>query len=171
MTVTTSEWWEINNPSLNATYYVLNTYAFNIATLTGRLGIPPLRGENFQIDGKDGEFFVPKKVAPRTVSLGMWVVGSDENGDVDPDKVALFNENYIFLARLFHSPAQELNLRRRLTRLIGGTPTVVTYHGKGQVTGGIAPEMTGRTRAVMVVDILMSDPWWYRQPDNVPEIF
>lgn len=151
MTVTTGEWWEVNGTPLN-------TYATNIATLTGRLGVPQLRGSNWVVDGRDGEVFVPKVVAARTISLGMWILGCDEDGAFPLDPRVQFNENYAALMNLFWSPTTELALTRRLEFSSG----MVTLTASGQVTGGITPEMTGRTRATLVFDILLSDPYWYQ---------
>lgn len=151
MAITTSEYWEVNSTPLN-------TYAYNIATLTGRLGIPSLRGENWIVDGRDGEVFVPKVVSGRTISLGLWILGCDADGAFPLDPTVQFNESYAQIMNLFWSPTAELNLTRRLEFSSG----MVTLTGKGQVTGGITPEMTGRTRATMVIDLYMADPYWYQ---------
>lgn len=104
MTITTEE-------TLTANGVVLNTLAYNVGSLTGRLRTPGRRGADVQVPGRHGAIRTPRKrYAPGEVVLPMWVVGADEDGLVPtsgPGRDLLY-QNVNLLSRIFGADTVEL---------------------------------------------------------------
>src|SRR5689334_4925585 len=82
----------------------LDTLAYNIETLEGRMSFPGSRGENAIVPGDDGSIFIPNKsFEDTTKTLKMWVRGADVNGLVPimSTRMAEFRSNMDRLFRLF----------------------------------------------------------------------
>lgn len=158
MTNTTKEYWDVDGVSLN-------TYAWNIATLSGRLSVPPLRGADIVVPHRAGQVWRPRVADARTVTLGMWVRGSDANGLVPRHWRGRFNDNWEALQRLLFQPSRQVTLTRRRISTSG---TVRVDAAKAQVQGGIAPEMQGPGVAAFTVDFLLADPYFYSAAQSVP---
>lgn len=75
-----------NPGTLNEDFQVngtsLMTYAYNIWTMAGREQVPPVMGDNISVPYRDGRLWVPKSFDQRTLTLGMWVKGTDVNGNI-----------------------------------------------------------------------------------------
>lgn len=94
MTVTTAETLSVNGT-------VLNTLAYNIESLTGRLAVPQLRTENVAVPGRHGRLRTANKYHDEAVIvLPMWVRGCDANGLVTSGRQQ-FMANVDMLTRLF----------------------------------------------------------------------
>lgn len=90
--------------SVNGT--VLNTLAYNISTLAGRLRAPNLRTENIVVPGRHGTLRTPRKMYEEgQIVLPMWVRDTDVD-DANPSRGQLF-ENIDLLSKLFR-PGQGL---------------------------------------------------------------
>lgn len=62
---------------------VLNTYAKNIESLTGRLRTPGKRTSNVVVPGRHGSLRTgDKKFDENVIALPMWVVGADDDGKI-----------------------------------------------------------------------------------------
>ncbi len=158
MANTTVEFWEARRPGYAANaWHSLHTYARSIQSLTGRLKAPSLKGEDWNVEGVVGETWLPKVIGTRTMSIGMVVLGADDEGNVPADSVQMFNTNLKVLMDLLFSWDEQVTFRRRWKE--GGGVTVL--YGTGQYAGGLDPQMTGRTRGVLVADFKMTDPYWY----------
>lgn len=142
MTLTTDTYWSADGVALN-------TLAFNIETLAGRLGVPSMRGTDEIIPHAEGERFVPKVVGPNVVTLAMWVRGANENGVVPSNKEAEFQENWRTLHKLFWQPRRQITLQKRFW--YGGA--IRTASAKAQFAGGLEPGMLGRNAAKFTVDL------------------
>lgn len=97
MTVTTSETLSVNG-------VILNTLAYNIESLTGRLKMPKMRTENIEVPGRHGSIRVKqKKYEQNQIILPMWVRGCDVDGQVpfSSTRRAEFFKNLDTLTRLF----------------------------------------------------------------------
>lgn len=95
--------------------FVLNTYAFNISTLTGRLTTPDLRTKNVEIPGRHGTLRVRnKKFQEGLCTLTMWVKGALPDGSVPTQKIArrLFYENVDMLMQIFTRRTGLLNIQQ-----------------------------------------------------------
>lgn len=80
----------------------LDTLAWNIETLNGRLAIPGTIGSDPVIPGDDGAVFVPNKnYDSGRMTLQMWVRGSDVDGLVPTTQTTLFRSNLDTIAKLF----------------------------------------------------------------------
>lgn len=82
----------------------LDTLAWNIETLNGRLSIPGVRGADPIVPGMDGAVFVPNKSFDEgRITLQMWVRGSDANGGIPGggSQMAEFRKNLDSIGKLF----------------------------------------------------------------------
>lgn len=156
METSTTEFWDIDGVPLN-------TYCWNIKSFGGsRKGLPSLRGENRAIPGRDGRSFRPKKVDSRVITLAMWITGSDPDTGVPSthSQVVQWNDNFDYLRRLLWTPDREVTLTRR--ELFGAAdPRLLVVSAKAQIAGSMEPNMTGRTRADLAIDLLLADPFFY----------
>ena len=95
--------------------FVLNTYAYNISTLTGRLTTPDLRTKNVELPGRHGTLRVRnKKFQEGLYTLTMWVKGALPDGSVPTQKIArrLFFENVDVLMQIFTRRTGLLNIQQ-----------------------------------------------------------
>jgi hypothetical protein len=104
VTITTDE-------ILTANGVVLNTLAYNVGSLTGRLRTPARRGDNVTVPGRHGAIRTPnKRFDQGEIVLPMWVVGADEDGLVPafgPGRDQLF-ANVDMLTRIFSTETVDL---------------------------------------------------------------
>lgn len=148
---TTTEYWEVDGVSLH-------TRAHSIETLSGREGLPPRRGANAVVAYRRGEVWRPKVFAARRLALAMWVKGSDANGIIPVAGArAQFNQNLESLKTMFGVIDRELVLTRRKQVLA----SLLVQTGRAECVGTLEPNMNGPTLGKFVVDLLMSDPFWY----------
>lgn len=147
---TTDEWWEVDG-------VVLNTLAFNIATIDGTEQLPPMRGENVLVGNRPGRRHIPKVPDERIISLGMWVVGADVYGDASADQRATFRTNWEALKALFGQPGRQMVVTRRY-RLLDG---IHTRSALVEIAGPMELSARGHTAGAFVVDLKMADPFWY----------
>lgn len=97
MTTTTAE-------TLTVDGTVLNTYAKNIETRTGRMHVPGLRTPNVALPGKHGDGWTKYKTyEPGVLVLNMWVLGCDDDGLIPGGSTARkeFIKNRDALLQLF----------------------------------------------------------------------
>lgn len=174
----------MTNPSTLGEDFVVNgtslyTLAYNVWTLAGRENIPPVVGSNVDIPYRDGSIWIPKTFDQRLVTLGMWVKGTDVDGNLPdgfatPEEAARaqFNSNLRTLKRLL-TPRVQLPVSRTLRFLTG----IETHTGKGEFynpsSGGFTAGGGGMGTDVMdfvpvtswygtfTIDMVMADPWWY----------
>lgn len=100
MVATTTETLTVNG-------VLLNTFAKNVESLTGRLRAPAYRTGNISVPGAHGELWVPnKKYQANTLALPMWVVGCDDDGEIPEgsNKRKEFFKRVDELVTLFKSP-------------------------------------------------------------------
>lgn len=172
MTNTTETFWDVDGESLQ-------TYAFNIVTLGGdRETPPPTRGENITIPYMPGSMWVPKIPDSRVVTLGMWVIGANEDGTqpTDADARRTYDQNWRHLRRLLWTPRRQFTLTKRFwlpeADLVAAGVSVAalpqsgawrlyTASARGEYAGGLNPTMNGPARSAFTVDILLSDPFFY----------
>ena len=152
MTVTTQETYTVDGT-------VLNTLAYNLSTLTGRVLTADVRGENRQIPFRRGATWVPKEYGELTETWVMWVVGADVDGLVPAAGVrAQFNQNLDSLKRLFGVRHRLLSLQKQVLLPSG----LVTLSAEGECVGSLDPTVqAGGSRAVFTADLNIPDGCWY----------
>lgn len=152
MTLTTTEYWDVDGQNLH-------NLAFNIETLGGRLGVPPLKGEDWDVPLRPGEVWVPKLPGSRVLTLAMWVRGTDEDGAVPADQQDKFNANWKQLQRLFWRTDRQIVLTKRWKE--GGV--LKTAVAKAEFSSGLDPTMfQGANRGgKFTVDLKLADPYFY----------
>lgn len=108
---------ETTTETLSVDGVVLNTLAKNIESLTGRFKTPDLRGNNAQVPSRHGSIYSPSKYYDEgQVVLPMWVVGTDDDGEVPyfATERETFQANLDELVRLFRPKNRLLDLRYTL---------------------------------------------------------
>ncbi len=93
----------------------LDTLAYNIETLDGRLSFPATRGENPVVPGDDGSIFIPNRTYEDGImTLKMWVRGCDVDGAVPggSSQRAEFRKNLQRLTRLLGAKHRVLDVRQ-----------------------------------------------------------
>ncbi len=161
---TTTEWWSIDGVSLHE-------YGWNVATVGGsRYDIPVRRGNNITLAKRPGQIFRPGKVADsRTVELIMWVLGVDPvTGASVADPTLRWNDSWEYLRRLVWKPSgTQVNLTRRWNLTVNNVKTLVSATAKAEISDSMAPTMTGRHRADFTMRLLLADPYFYGDQQEV----
>lgn len=156
---TSDEYWTFGGVSLH-------THAWSVMTLGGRLGVPPLRGDDQTAAYVPGELWMPKVPGPRTLNLPMWMTGVDPaTGAAVPDPRTRFNDNWAYLMQTFWNPDAEQVLTRRWFRTdpTGGQISLVSADAMAQLVAGddLRAKMTNRTRAEFEVPLKLAHPFFY----------
>lgn len=146
MTDTTKELLFVNGVSVN-------NLAINVESLTGRINIPPRRGENVAVSGRSGRLRTKKRFDERTLVLPMWVQGCNEDGTIPTDSTASAEmyKNLDLLSSLF-APDQEIIMVHRL-------PDGTSRRIRGDVIDAIDFTMT-QGIGKFSVSIVCYDPFW-----------
>lgn len=154
MANSTAEYWDIDGTSLN-------TYARNIQSWgEDRISPPPQRGDNPTIAYRPARRFVPQIPDERVITLGMWVLPFDSDGNpLSGDPRGAFNQNWRDLMDLLYRPWTEFDLTKRWIADTAGTVKSAT--ARATYAGGLEPEMMGRFAARFTVDLLLTDPYFY----------
>jgi len=175
MADSTETFWSVDGVSLQ-------TMAWNITSLGGdRMAPPKVRGDDVVIPYQPGATFQPKVPDVRTISLGMWVIGADENGLIPQNENArrTFDRNWQKLRKLLWRYRQEFTLGKRFwvpsadlvsagaqsqaIRTEGGW-SLIYAETKAYFVDGLAPQMAGPARASFTVDLRLCDPYFYSAP-------
>lgn len=177
----TEEWWSIDGESLHQ-------YGWSVVTFGGaRYDVPPRRGSNITLAYRPGQRHRPKLLDQRVISLVMFMVGMDPATGGDPgDQRLRFNDSWDFLRRLVYKSIAHSGGRVTLTRRwrlsapefpdSSSDPDVITHGMPGvpaegsrivvasqqaELSGDMAPSMTGRMRADFQIDLTLADPYFY----------
>lgn len=151
MANTTDTYWSVGGVSLQ-------TFAKNITTLGGRDTPPPMRGDDLVIPSIPGERYVPKVVGSRILSLGMWVRGVDDDGNVPAaGRAQTYDDNWRSLRNLLWQRGKQFALTKRFK--VGGV--LKTAVAMAEFNDGLEPTMMGRTGARFTVDLKLADPYFY----------
>lgn len=162
---TTDEYWTVEPVltdqeiagGMTATVEVLNTYAHNIGTLDGIEALPDFVGDNATRGNRSGRLWRPKLPDQRTVTLAMWVRGSDPDGGIPADSRAQFQTNWHKLKGMFGRYDRPLKVTRRLV-LVDQTLELTAEASLG---GDMALAPQGDAAGAFTVDLLLHDPYWY----------
>lgn len=151
MTNTTDKYWSADGVSLQ-------TFARNISTLGGsRRGVPNLRGEDITIPYMPGQIWQPKTADSRTLSLAMWVRGTDDDGNYLDSSGDQFDANWEQLQQLLWTEGRQIKLTKRV-KVNGALRSVSAM---AEFAGGLEPTMIGRNAARTTVDLKLADPYFY----------
>lgn len=156
MTLTTSEYWDVDGAALN-------TFAHNIETLGGRWRNAPLEGENFNVPTRAGTIWIPKTPSEKKLSLAMWVRGCDADGlepAGDPAKLAQFNENWRALLKLFSVRHRLLAVTRRWYETVGA-PAIKSATAQAELVGSMDLAMMGRRGGRFVAELNLPEPYFF----------
>lgn len=147
----------------------LHQYGWSVATIGGsRYDVPTRRGDNIKLAYRPGEVHRPKLVEPRTVTLIMWMTGTDPaSGTVATDGILQWNDNWDTLRRLFwKANGGRVVLTRRTKLTIDDDPEILVTEAQAELADTLAPKMTGRTRVEFAVNFLLADPFFYGAEDE-----
>lgn len=164
--ITTEETWEIDGVPLN-------TLAYNIVSLSGnREGPPPVRGENLMVPLRPGKIWVERFPDERVITLGMWVQGSDDDGN-PPDDIGLrrqFRANWDLLVRTLYTPWRQMKVTKKWrdpeTGDLKSASAMANYGGgmDAMVRDG------GPHRGVFTVDLVLAEPYFYDDVERVIQL-
>lgn len=125
------------------------------------------RGSNTKVAYGHREGWRAKYMDARTISLGMWVTGFDDDGlptAMGPERK--FNQNLMNLQSLFwRDEQQQFTLTKRWKDPVSGT--VLSASTLAELTSDLVPEMRGPYSARLVVDLWLADPLFYGPDVNV----
>lgn len=142
-------------PAHQATETNLQTLAWNITTLGGRLRMAGRRGENVLIPFREGRLWVPKTYEETELTLAMWVVGCEQDGSIPADPSDQFWENVEVLKRLFWTD-RALGILSYDHRTAG-----VRVFGEAEIVDEIDFQTdAGATRAAFTVDFVLPKVWF-----------
>jgi hypothetical protein len=142
--------------------YVLNHYAYNIATMAGTAALAPVVGDNVKRTNRHGRRWRPKVVDQRPLNFSMWVRGSyvDDRYVMPPDQRQQFLSNWEQLKSIFGVYDRQFLLTRRVDLPTG----LVVQTATAEMAGDMDPTMQGDASATFTVDLIMADPFWYGTP-------
>lgn len=137
---------------------VLNTYAYNVTTGTGRANIPATRGDQLQLPGRSG--YIPAQnlaYEEGEFTLSMFVLGANTD-DTRPATTNLkrraYETNLATLMRIF-------SVRGRLCHVTAVQADGSTRESWAEVQEAIQiSTMAGRTRGEFAVNCLIPDVYW-----------
>lgn len=181
------EYWSLAN--LDGTNEViLHQQGWSVTTVGGsRYDLPPRRGTDMTIAYRPGQLHRAKTPDVRPITLQMFMVGWDPaTGHAPDDQLTQWNDNWEILRRKVFSNYMLQDQRIRLIRrwfltnptfptnrggqdiCIQGDPGVppagkqlLTAFANAEMTGTMAPSMTGRFRAEFTMDFTLADPYFY----------
>jgi hypothetical protein len=179
------EWWSITGT--DGQEVSLHQWGWSVTTVGGsRYDLPPRRGSDLTLAYRPGQVHRRKLPDARPITLLMFMVGWDPaTGDAPPDQLLQWNDNWDSLRRLVfrHSllDDQRVKLTRRwlltvpdfndiyintgLQPVDAGVPPqgprLLTAFAWAEMTGTMAPTMTGRLRSEFQLDFTLADPYFY----------
>lgn len=189
MSNNTEEWWSIEDRTGHD--ISLHQFGWSVTTVGGsRYDIPPRRGDNLTLAYRPGQVYRAKLPDARPITLVMFMVGFDpatgQNLTVDGDyQRTQWNDNWDKLRRLVYrnygvDNRVRLTRRWRLTapefsttrvegNVVAGDPgtspagqdRLVSAFALAEMTGNMAPTMTGRFRSDFQMDFILPDPYFY----------
>jgi hypothetical protein len=167
MTNMTSEWWSWTPP--NGPEISLAQPWLTVSTFGGsRLGLPTLRGADYEVPFRAGLQHRQKYPNARTISLVMEVSGTDQATGLPAtnDQVLAWNNNFQYIRQALWTRDPLGSAQGKLTRrwyLTQGAnpPAVIAASAMAEIGGSMDPAMTGRTRADFTGDLVLADPYFY----------
>lgn len=191
MTVSnTEEFWSIRYPLDIGEDISLHQQGWSVTTVGGsRYDLPPRRGSDLTMAYRAGQIHRPKVPDARPITLLMFMVGWEpETGAAPFDQRTQWNDNWDWLRRLVYRHSalddQRVVLYRRwrlnpppdfendtYRNPFGAkytdpgappkTSRVIPAFALAEMTGNMAPQMTGRFRAEFQMDFTLADPYFY----------
>jgi len=157
MTNAIDEYWDADGTSLH-------TYAHSIESTGEHIrGTAALRGSDLLVPFRPGEVWTPKVPGPRTITLKMWVRGTDADGVWDADPHGKFNDNFIALRRLLWRTDRQIALTKRWRSAADGLIHVATAHAEyssGLDNMAILDNYRDSTAGKFTVDLRLSYPYF-----------
>jgi hypothetical protein len=182
----TEEYWSITGA--DGEEVSLHQWGWAVTTVGGsRYDLPPRRGSDMVMAYRPGQVHRRKLPDARPITLSMFMVGFDPaTGNAVPDQRLQWNDNWDSLRRLVYRHSLLEDQRVRLTRRWfltapdfpatrpGGIavrqgdpgvppsgPRLLSAFAWAEMTGTMAPSMTGRMRSEFQLDFMLSDPYFY----------
>lgn len=168
----------------------LSTFAYNVTTLDGDIeGVPPMRGSNTRVPYAPGDRWNSKVPDSRVLVLGMEVWGATEDGSTryglqTEEARRLYEKNWKSLRRLFWQPRRQFELTKQWWVLTAeleeagyviesgaetqGDYTLYSATAMGQWAGGLSSSNVDFARSRFVVDIELTDPFFYGPEITIP---
>lgn len=144
----------------------LHTFARSIESLGPGLRAPGMRGDDVTIPSRPGKVWMEKTPDSRTLPLGMWVLGLEEEGPGATDtSQSQFHTNWNNLVRLLWTPGEQFELTKRF---YDGSTLIRSATALAEYSSGLEPTMIGKKAARTVVELSLADPYFY---DDTQQVF
>lgn len=167
-----TSWWINNIP--------LNSYAMSIESIgNDKSSVPAVRQSASVVPFRPGNIWREGITDARTQQLGLWLLGAESDGTV-PRQISgrvKFQENLKEIQRRFWDPSKKLEIKKKIwvkTEELekAGYPTsrylnygkmslITLYNDNASFSTGLTPSMTGGSRAAMVMNFTLHDPFYY----------
>lgn len=150
------------NPLTGDDLFLIN-YAWQTESIGSRETVPSIRGSNISVPYLPGEVWRPKIAGPKTLSLGIHITDVSYVDGVqyttEAGRRGSFNRNLRIIKGAFFTPGALLNFGRQV--LLEPEGTAIPQIMSAELVGSMQPSMIGPYACRLVVDLLMSDPYWY----------
>ena len=158
MSTTTTEYWSVIDRS--GEDIPLQTLAMNIQSWGDtRQAVMGLRGSDVTIPWVPGDRRTTKVPASRVITLGMWVRGCDEDGDIpEIGQRSEFTANWQRIRELLFYRGEPFTL---VKRFYDQSNTLRAVKGTAEFSSGLEPGMIGTSAAKFTVDLNFADPFFY----------
>lgn len=179
MANTAETYWAVDGVSLQ-------TFAFNITSLGGdREKPPPVRSEDTVVPYMPGSIWSPGVPDTQILTLGMWVQGSDEDGN-PPTEISVlrqYEENWRKIRKLLFTPRRQFLLTKQFWVLqedleAGGVVVddlpsegpyrLIQAQALGTFAGGLVTSKQSIAHGIFTVDIKLNDPYFYSDEITIP---
>ncbi len=166
MVNTLDTYWSIGGVSLN-------TLAAGIEDLTGLEVVPDSRGNNTVVPFRFGEYDEDRVVGGRTITLGMWVRGTDDDGVYHGPAsqwTSQFQYNLRTLMDLLYNEGESYELTKRFmvpSGDSGGEPwEVKSATASVKFVGGLQPTFDSYRNAHFTCDLRIAKAYFYDDEDT-----
>lgn len=133
----------------------LDTWAYNVETLSNRHMVPAQRFSTVKIPGRDGlAIDFEDAVDEGRIVLKIWLVDCDENGNFSYDRRAQFDRNLDFFLNLI------AETRGRVIEVQQTMADGTIRRADGIITEAVTPDMFGPLSAKMALAIMLPNSWW-----------
>jgi len=137
----------------------IDPFVESISFTRGLVGLPPMRGGDFEVPHRDGALPGSRWAGPRVVSVGGLLYGRNGAVLVPGDARARYLDSIRGLSALVYNDGKDTTYTRVIPRASGGDLTV---EAEGRYLAGLdSIEQAAFHAGRFVFDLYLFDPFWY----------